>query len=104
MNLLSQLMGHSPHPIPPGLGRSVRLLTGAEDKADLPLVIDKKCPKCGETKPDTDFYIRSDGRRMSSWCKSCTRAKDKVNREKRRAAVLSAKEESAERNAERRAA
>jgi hypothetical protein len=71
--LAEQLLGAPPHPIPPGLGRTVRLMTDKEDAwFDVPA--GKSCPKCGKTLPGTDFYLRLDGR-LSSWCKVCTRIK-----------------------------
>jgi hypothetical protein len=34
----------------------------------------KHCPKCGETKPLTEFYVRlARNRRPQSWCKDCSR-------------------------------
>lgn len=35
----------------------------------------KKCSKCGETKPVSEFYRRSDAKhRLKSWCKRCDNA------------------------------
>lgn len=34
----------------------------------------KKCPKCGEVKEDSCFYIQKSGRhagKLTSWCKQC---------------------------------
>lgn len=35
---------------------------------------DKKCPCCGEAKPRTDFYARSNRKGLSSKCKTCESA------------------------------
>jgi hypothetical protein len=81
MTLIEQLLGRKPHPIPPGLGRSVRLLISEEDGDDIQFIEDiiKQCPECGKTLPAGDFYVRSDGR-LSSWCRVCAMAKDKAKR------------------------
>ena len=34
----------------------------------------KRCPRCGHVKPADQFYRRRRGRRLSSYCKPCTRA------------------------------
>ena len=34
----------------------------------------KQCPKCGRTLPQTEFYPRTDGQGVQSWCKDCCRA------------------------------
>jgi hypothetical protein len=31
----------------------------------------KRCPRCGEEKPITDFYLLPGGTRSHSWCKPC---------------------------------
>ena len=37
-------------------------------------IITKKCPKCGETKPSSDFYKDKKGSGgLSTWCKECTK-------------------------------
>jgi hypothetical protein len=34
----------------------------------------KRCPRCGQVKPADQFYRRRRGLRLSSYCRSCTRA------------------------------
>ena len=33
----------------------------------------KRCPRCGEVKPASQFYLRCGGRRLSPYCQPCTR-------------------------------
>lgn len=34
---------------------------------------EKTCPRCGETKAGTGFYVTGDPPRLSSWCRECQR-------------------------------
>jgi hypothetical protein len=34
----------------------------------------KRCPRCGQIKAADQFYRRSHGRRLSSYCQPCTQA------------------------------
>jgi recombinational DNA repair protein (RecF pathway) len=43
----------------------------------------KRCPRCGEVKSAEAFYRRR-GRRLSSYCQSCTRAASHEARGRRR--------------------
>ena len=43
----------------------------------------KRCPRCGQVKPAEEFYRRR-GRRLSSYCQSCTRAASHEARRRRR--------------------
>ena len=52
--------------------------------------MNKTCTKCGETKPTTEFYKRSDARDgLQAHCKSCKKARSKAwyeaNREEKKA-------------------
>jgi transposase-like protein len=33
----------------------------------------KRCPRCGQVKPASQFYRRRRGRRLSPYCQPCTR-------------------------------
>jgi hypothetical protein len=44
----------------------------------------KRCPRCGQIKPADQFYWRRHGRRLSSYCQSCTRAATRLARQRRR--------------------
>jgi Recombination endonuclease VII len=50
----------------------------------------KRCPRCGETKDESDFHRDRKRGRPTSWCKSCNKAKSSAyyaaNREKANAA------------------
>lgn len=37
--------------------------------------VNKKCNKCGKEKPETDFYLRSNGQSLRLECKKCTNQK-----------------------------
>ena len=43
----------------------------------------KRCPRCGLVKAAEEFYRRR-GRRLSSYCQSCTRAASQEARRRRR--------------------
>jgi hypothetical protein len=34
----------------------------------------KRCPRCGQLKPASQFYRRRDGRQLSSYCQPCAQA------------------------------
>ena len=40
----------------------------------------KRCPRCGQVRPAGEFYRRRRGRRLSSYCRSCTRAAARLAR------------------------
>jgi len=44
----------------------------------------KRCPRCGQRKPAAEFYRRRRGRRLSSYCRPCTRAAARQARSRRR--------------------
>jgi hypothetical protein len=44
----------------------------------------KRCPRCGQVKAATEFYRRRGGRRLSSYCRPCTRAAARAARRRRR--------------------
>ena len=44
------------------------------------MIATKCCPRCGQVKPAEEFYRRRGGRRLSSYCQSCTRAASKQAR------------------------
>ena len=44
----------------------------------------KRCPRCGQVKAAEAFYRRRRGRRLSSYCQSCTRAATHEARTRRR--------------------
>jgi recombinational DNA repair protein (RecF pathway) len=43
----------------------------------------KRCPRCGQVKPASEFYRRQ-GTRLSSHCRSCQRAAARLTRRRRR--------------------
>jgi recombinational DNA repair protein (RecF pathway) len=43
----------------------------------------KRCPRCGQVKPASEFYRRQ-GTRLSSYCRSCQRAAAQAARRRRR--------------------
>ena len=44
----------------------------------------KRCPRCGQLKSAAEFYRRRRGRRLSSYCQSCTRAAARLAQRRRR--------------------
>jgi Recombination endonuclease VII len=53
----------------------------------------KSCPRCGESKPDSAFYVvkgRAGRNGLSSWCRSCTASREATRRDARLAAELAA--------------
>jgi hypothetical protein len=44
----------------------------------------KRCPRCGQLKSAQEFYRRRRGRRLSSYCRPCTRAATREARRCRR--------------------
>jgi hypothetical protein len=44
----------------------------------------KRCPRCGQVKPASQFYRRRRGRRLSPYCQPCTRAASREVRTRRR--------------------
>jgi hypothetical protein len=44
----------------------------------------KRCPRCGQLKSAQEFYRRRRGRRLSSYCRPCTRAATREARRSRR--------------------
>lgn len=59
----------------PGIGHVHRLEDDVEDGEDFRVCTH---PECGETKPASEFYVRTDGR-LDTWCKKCQCA-DRVRR------------------------
>ena len=51
----------------------------------------KRCPRCGRLKSAEEFYRRRRGRRLSSYCKPCTKAASRETRARRRQDPTSAK-------------
>jgi hypothetical protein len=45
----------------------------------------KRCPHCGQIKAAGQFYRRRGGRRLSPYCRPCTRAASREARSRRRA-------------------
>jgi hypothetical protein len=43
----------------------------------------KRCPRCGQVKPTSEFYRRR-RTRLSSYCRSCQRAAARLARRRRR--------------------
>jgi hypothetical protein len=84
LNLTALLSGR-PAPVPDGVGR-VHRCEDLETDSNGNVVPEqtKRCPQCHEEKPQEDFYDRGDGR-ISSWCRRCTRAKQKARHAKLRA-------------------
>jgi hypothetical protein len=50
----------------------------------------KRCPRCGQVKAAEEFYWRGRGRRLSSYCRPCTRAASGEARRRRRHDAASA--------------
>ena len=44
----------------------------------------KRCPRCGQLKSAEEFYRRRGGRRLSSYCRPCTRAASRQAQTRRR--------------------
>ena len=44
----------------------------------------KRCPRCGQLKAAEEFYRRRRGRRLSSYCRPCTRAASRQAHRRRR--------------------
>jgi hypothetical protein len=44
----------------------------------------KRCPRCDQLKSAEEFYRRRLGRRLSSYCQSCTRAASRKAQRRRR--------------------
>jgi hypothetical protein len=44
----------------------------------------KRCPRCGQVKPASQFYRRRRGRRLSPYCQPFTRAASRLARRRRR--------------------
>jgi hypothetical protein len=44
----------------------------------------KRCPCCGQRKSAKEFYRRRRGRRLSSYCRPCTRAAARQAQRRRR--------------------
>jgi hypothetical protein len=42
----------------------------------------KRCPRCGQIKPASEFYRRQ-GTRLSSYCRACQRAAARATRRRR---------------------
>jgi hypothetical protein len=43
----------------------------------------KRCPRCGQVKPASQFYRRRGGRQLSSYCQPCTQAAAREARSRR---------------------
>jgi hypothetical protein len=43
-----------------------------------------RCPRCGQLKSAAEFYRRRRGRRLSSYCRPCTRAASSEAHSRRR--------------------
>ena len=50
----------------------------------------KRCPRCGQVKPADQFYRRRQGRRLSPYCRPCTRAALREVRNRRRGDLAAA--------------
>jgi hypothetical protein len=44
----------------------------------------KRCPRCGQVKPASQFYRRRRSLRLSPYCRPCTRAASREVRRRRR--------------------
>jgi hypothetical protein len=44
----------------------------------------KRCPRCGQVKPASQFYRRRRSLRLSPYCQPCTRAASREARRRRR--------------------
>jgi hypothetical protein len=44
----------------------------------------KRCPRCGQVKPASQFYRRRRSLRLSPYCQPCTRAAARESRNRRR--------------------
>jgi hypothetical protein len=44
----------------------------------------KRCLCCGQVKPAEEFYRRRGGRRLSPYCRPCSRAASRATRRRRR--------------------
>jgi hypothetical protein len=44
----------------------------------------KRCPRCGQRKSAAEFYRRRGDRRLSSYCRPCTRAASREGHSRRR--------------------
>ena len=44
----------------------------------------KRCPRCGQLKPATQFYRRRGGQQLSSYCQPCAQAATREARSRRR--------------------
>ena len=44
----------------------------------------KRCPRCSQVKPASQFYRRRRSRRLSPYCRPCTRAASREARRRRR--------------------
>jgi hypothetical protein len=43
----------------------------------------KRCPRCGQIKPASEFYRRGRSLRLSPYCQPCTRAASREARQRR---------------------
>jgi hypothetical protein len=50
----------------------------------------KRCPRCGQVKPASQFYRRRRSLRLSPYCQPCTRTAAREARRRRRADPASA--------------
>jgi hypothetical protein len=48
------------------------------------MTVTKRCPRCGQAKPASQFYRRRSGRRLSPYCQPCSRATSREARIRRR--------------------
>jgi hypothetical protein len=78
MNLSNQII-QPLDPLPAGRSNLKSSKTNADNCSD------KRCTKCQELLPLTNFYPLGRGR-LSSWCKACTRAQAKTTHKKQRTA------------------
>ena len=44
----------------------------------------RRCPRCGQVKAADQFYRRRVGRRLSAYCRPCTRAASRESRRRHR--------------------
>jgi hypothetical protein len=51
----------------------------------------KRCPRCGQVKPASQFYRRRHGRRLSAYCQPCARAASRLARNRRHQDLATAK-------------
>jgi hypothetical protein len=48
------------------------------------MIATKRCPRCGQTKPASQFYRRRGDQQLSSYCQPCAQAAAREARSRRR--------------------